>query len=43
MAWNVTSEDWDQVLDGAEKRLYQGSKEEYFKICERNFTGCMGR
>lgn len=26
--------EWDQVLDGAEKRLYQGSKEEYFKICE---------
>lgn len=22
------------MLDGAEKRLYQGSKEEYFKICE---------
>ena len=26
--------EWDQVLDGAEKRLYRGGKEEYFKICE---------
>ena len=26
--------EWDDVLDGAEKWLYQGSKEEYFKICE---------
>ena len=26
--------EWDDVLDGAEKRLYRGSKEEYFKICE---------
>ena len=26
--------EWDQVLDGAEKWLYQGSEETYHKICE---------
>ena len=26
--------EWDDVLDGAEKWLYQGSEETYHKICE---------